>query len=323
MASYRALITSLRLRPGDEAVRKLEEADIEPVFEYWHGDRTEEELLGIVGDVDAILAWIDPFTRRVIEAAPRLKVICRTGIGVDSVDVEAATERGVAVCMTPGSNRHAVSEYAMALILMCSRQLPANLGVIRSGEWKTYMGVDLAESTLGIVGLGSIGREVAQRARGFEMRILAHDTKEDKVFADAFGITHVPLDQLLHESDFVTLHLGLSEQSRGLIDAEKLSLMKPTAYLINTARGPIVDERALYEALKERRIAGAALDVFEQEPLPKDSPLLQLDNIYLTPHAAGSTVNAALATAGMAVDSVIKLLRGERPVGVVNPQVLG
>jgi D-3-phosphoglycerate dehydrogenase len=323
MADFRALITSLRLRPGDEAVRTLEEAGIEPVFQYWHGARTEEELLGLVGDVDAILAWIDPFTRRVIEAAPRLKVICRTGIGYDAIDVNAATERGVAVCVTPGSNRHAVSEFAMALILLCSRQLPANLEVIRSGEWKTYMGVDLAESTLGIVGLGTIGREVAQRARGFEMRILANDPKEDKMFADAFGVTYVALDELLRESDFVTLHLGLSEGTRGLIDAERLSLMKPTAYLINTARGPIVDERALYEALRDKKIAGAALDVFEVEPLRKDSPLLELDNVYLTPHAAGSTTHAAVATAGMAVDAVIKLLRGERPVGVVNPEVLG
>jgi D-3-phosphoglycerate dehydrogenase len=322
MADFRVLITSLRLRPGDEAVRTLEEAGIEPVFKYWHGSRTEEELLEIVGDVDAIIAWIDPFTRRVIEAAPRLKAICRTGIGYDTIDVKAATEQGVAVCITPGSNRHAVSEFAMAFILLCSRQLPANLGVIRGGEWKSYIGVDLAGSTLGIIGMGTIGREVAQRAHAFEMRILANDPKEDKVFADAFSVTYVPLDQLLRESDFVTLHLGLSEQTRGLIDAEKLALMKPTSYLINTARGPIVDERALYEALKERRIAGAALDVFEQEPLQRDSPLLDLDNVYLTPHAAGSTTNAAVVGAAMAVDAVIKLLRGEHPVGVVNPQVL-
>lgn len=322
MANLRALITSLRLQPGDEAVRRLEEAGIEPVFEYWHGNRTEEELLRIVKDVDAVLAWIDPFTRRVLEAAPRLKVICRTGIGYDTIDVKAATERGIAVCITPGSNRHAVAEFAMALILQCARKLPENMAVIPGGEWRTVMGVDLAGSTLGIIGLGTIGKEVAQRARAFEMRILAHDPAQDPVFAESQGVTYVPLDHLLRESDFVTLHLALSEETRYLIDAERLALMKRSAYLVNCARGPIVDQLALYQALKEKRVAGAALDVFEQEPLELESPLRDLDNVYLTAHAAGSTINAAHTGSSMAVEAVIRVLRGERPVGVVNPQVL-
>ena len=321
MANFRALITSPRLRPGDESVRRLEEAGIEPVYNYWQPGRTEDDLIALVPDVDAIVAWVDHFTDRVISAAPRLKVICRTGIGYDAIDVKAATEHGVAVCITPGSNRHAVAEFAMGLMLQCARRIPANLSVIRQGEWRTHEGVDLAGSTLGIVGLGTIGQEVAQRAQAFEMRILAHDPVQDRVFADAFGVSYVPLDQLLRESDFVTLHLALSDETRALINAERLSMMKPTAYLINCARGPIVDERALYEALKEKQIAGAALDVFEEEPLG-NSPLLELDNVYLTPHAAGSSSNARLAGSMMAVENVIQSLRGERPLGIVNPQVL-
>lgn len=322
MAKPRVLITSSRLCPGDESVQLLEEAGFEPVYNYWHGGRTEEEMLDLVGDFDAVIAATDPFTPRVLEAAGRLKVIARTGVGYDSVDVAAATARGVAVCITPGANRHAVAEFTMALILNCTRRMAENLSEVRRGGWNRYEGWDLAGSTLGIVGLGTIGKEVAQRARAFEMRILAYDPAQDAVFAESQQVSFVPLEQLLRESDVVTLHLFLSEKTRHLIDAERLSLMKPTAYLVNTSRGPVVDEEALCQALGEKRIAGAAMDVFEREPLPADSPLLRLDNVYLAPHTAGSTLNTRSASSWMAAQSVIGLFRGERPGGIVNPQVL-
>jgi phosphoglycerate dehydrogenase-like enzyme len=170
--------------------------------------------------------------------------------------------------------------------------------------------------------MGTIGREVAQRARAFEMRILAHDVMQDRQFAEEHGVSYVPLEQLLRESDFVTIHAFLNAGTRHLIDAGTLALMKPTAYLINTARGGLVDTEALYRALAEKRIAGAALDVFEQEPLPADSPLRSLENVYLTPHMAGFTSDAARASALEASENVIRLLRGERPIYTVNPEVL-
>src|SRR5450756_55288 len=322
MANRRILITSPRLRPGDESVRLLEEAGFEPIFSTGQGHRTEEELIELLRDADAVIAANDLFTARVMDACPGLKIIARTGVGYDAVDVEAATQRGIAVTITPGVNRHSVAEFAMAFMLQCSRLMMQNLSVIGKGEWKHHEGRELAGSTVGIVGFGTIGKEVAQRARAFEMRVVAYDVLHDHVFAESIGVSFVSLEQLLKESDFVSLHLLLNEQTRKLINAERLAMMKPTAYLINTARGPIVDEEALYQVLKEKRIAGAALDVFEQEPLQADSPLRTLDNLYMTPHVAGSTVNTRYGTAVVAAENVLQLFRGERPSGIVNSPAL-
>jgi len=322
MANRRILITSPRLRPGDESVRLLEGAGFEPTFSTGQGHRTEEELIGLLRDADAVIAANDLFTARVMDACPGLKIIARTGVGYDAVDVEAATQRGIAVTITPGVNRHSVAEFAMAFMLQCSRLMMQNLSVIGKGEWKHHEGRELAGSTVGIVGFGTIGKEVAQRARAFEMRVVAYDVLHDHVFAESIGVSFVSLEQLLKESDFVSLHLLLNEQTRKLINAERLAMMKPTAYLINTARGPIVDEEALYVALKEKRIAGAALDVFEQEPLQAESPLRTLDNLYMTPHVAGSTVNTRYGTAVVAAENVLQLFRGERPSGIVNSPAL-
>jgi D-3-phosphoglycerate dehydrogenase/(S)-sulfolactate dehydrogenase len=318
----RVLITTYYLEPGCEVDQRLQEAGIETVFNRWHGGRTEEEMIQILRGIDGAIVGIDPFTRRVISSAERLKVISRTGVGFDAIDVQAATEHGIAVCTTPGANRRAVADYAIALMLQCSRKLAEHLEEVRKGGWTRYEGRDLGESTLGIIGLGTIGKEVAKRARGFDMRVIAYDIVRDEAFAAQHQVTYVPLEQLLRESDYVTLHTPLNEHTRHLINAERLALMKPTAYLINTARGGIVDSEALYQVLKERRIAGAALDVHEQEPLPADSPLRRLDNVYLSPHAAGSTSDARRVSGMMAAENAIRVLRGECPLSVVNPQAL-
>ncbi|HEX2923475.1 MAG TPA: NAD(P)-dependent oxidoreductase, partial [Chloroflexota bacterium] len=220
MADKRILITSPRLRPGDESVQMLEKAGFEPVFSHWHGGRTEEELMGLLKDADAVIAGNDKFTARVMDAAPRLKIIARTGVGYDAVDVTAATQRGIAVTITPGVNRHSVAEFTMGFMILCSRLMLQNLSTIGKGEWKVIEGRELAGSTVGIIGFGTIGKEVAQRARAFEMRILAYDPFQDSVFAESQGVTFVSLEQLLKESDFVTLHLFLNEKTRNLIDAE-------------------------------------------------------------------------------------------------------
>ena len=286
MAELRALVTSVFLLPGGDVDKQLQAAGIEPVFNPWRGKRTEEEMLDLLQGIDGAIVAGEHFTPSVMDGAPQLKVISRTGVGYDAVDVPAATARGIVVCNTPGVNRHAVSEYTFALMLQCARKMGKNLTEVWKGGWARYEGIDLAGKTLGIVGLGTIGREVAQRARAFEMQILACDVKQDLQFAEEHQVSYVPLEQLLQESDFVSLHLFLNKDSRHLINAERLAVMKPTAYLINTARGGIVDTAALYEALKEKRIAGAALDVFEEEPLG-ESKLRELDNIYMSPHAAG------------------------------------
>ena len=215
-----------------------------------------------------------------------------------------------------------MADYSFGLLLACARRLLENLNEVPKGGWNRHQGRDAAGATLGIIGLGAIGKEVAKRARGFDMRVLAYSRSRDEAFAAQHGVTYVPLEQLLRESDFVSIHTSLNEQTRHLINADRLALMKPTAYIINTARGGIVDTQALYRALKEKRIAGAALDVFEQEPLGADSQLRQLDNLYFSPHAAGNTAQSREMVGRMAAENVIAIMRGERPAGIVNPEVL-
>jgi D-3-phosphoglycerate dehydrogenase/(S)-sulfolactate dehydrogenase len=226
------------------------------------------------------------------------------------------------VTTTPGVNRDAVADLAFALILCCARKLPENLAEVRRGGWKRHEGVDLAEKTLGSVGLGTIGKEMAQRAKAFKMRLLAYDLIQDRPFAKREGVAFVSLEDLLRQSDFISIHCLLNETARHLMNADRLALMKPTAYLVNTARGGLVDTEALCRALREKRIAGAALDVMEEEPLPADSPLRAFDNVYLTPHAAGSTTDARERSGTAAAENLIRALRGERPDGIVNPEVL-
>ena len=322
MTTTRVLITSIFLKAGDDVDRYLTSQGMEPVYRPWHGGRTEEELIDLLRGIDGAIVSTDPFTARVIQAADRLRVISRTGVGYDAVDVPAATKRGVIVTTTPGVNRHAVADWALALILCCARKVPENLAEVRRGAWTRHEGMDLAEKTLGVVGLGTIGKEVAKRAQAFGMRLLAFDLVQDLPFAAGQGIAYVSLEDLLRQSDFVSIHCFLNAATRHLINAERLLLMKPTAFLINTARGGIVDTEALYRALHAKRIAGAGLDVFEGEPLRADNPLRTLENAYLSPHTAGSTADARRLSGATAAENLIRALRGERPDGIVNPEVL-
>jgi D-3-phosphoglycerate dehydrogenase len=322
MTTPRVLITSIFLKAGDDVDRYLTSQEMETVYRPWHGGRTEQELTDLLHGIDGAIVSTDPFTARVIQAADRLKVISRTGVGYDAVDVPAATKRGVIVTTTPGVNRHAVADWALALILCCARQVPQNLAEVRRGGWTRHEGIDLAEKTLGVVGLGTIGKEVATRAKAFGMRLLAFDLVQDLPFAEGLGIAYVSLEDLLRQSDFVSIHCFLNAATRHLINDQRLLLMKPTAFLINTARGGIVDTEALCRALHAKRIAGAGLDVFEGEPLRADSPLRTLENVYLSPHTAGSTTDARKRSGSMAAENLVRGLRGERPEGIVNPEVL-
>jgi D-3-phosphoglycerate dehydrogenase len=322
MGKPRVLITSIFLQQDDEVDRRLREAGFEVVYHPLTGKRTEEELIALLQGIDGAIVSVDPFTARVLAAAPQLRVISRTGVGYDAIDLKAATARGVVVTTTPGVNRDAVADLALALILCCARKLPEHLAEVRRGQWKRHEGMDLAGKTLGIVGLGTIGKEVAQRAKAFKMRILAYDLVRDLPFAEREGVAYMSLEDLLRQSDFVSIHCFLNEATHHIINAERLALMKPTAYLVNTARGGLVDTAALCRALQEKRLAGAGLDVVEEEPLPADSPLRTFDNVYLTPHAAGATADARERSGTMAAENLIRALRGERPEGIVNPEVL-
>ena len=255
---------------------------------------SEVELMPYAGEIDGVIAGDDRFTESVLEAfSPRLKVISKWGTGIDSIDLDAAKRLGVQVLNTPDAFIDAVADSVMAYILAFARQLPWMDDRIRAGEWKKIPSVALHECTLGVIGVGRIGKAVVKRAHAFGMTLLGNDIIEiDQGFLEDFGVEMLPLNELLERSDYVSLNCDLNETSKHLIDEKALAKMKSSAILINTARGPIVVEEGLIEALRDKSIAGAALDVFEEEPLPGDSPLRAMDNVLLAPHNANSSPSA-------------------------------
>jgi D-3-phosphoglycerate dehydrogenase len=319
MSQYRILVTAHGFRrvPGDHTHR-LEAAGCGLIPGPLMRPATEDELLPLVGDVDAVLASTDAFTRRVLAAAPRLKIIARFGVGYDAIDVDAATDRGIWVTITPGTNEHSVADFTLAALLALARQLVPMVSQTRQGGWERAIGVELGEATLGVIGFGRIGRQVGQRARAFGMNILLNDLIQDAAAAEAIGARYVSLEELLEQSDFVSLHAPATPLTRDLINAQTLARMKRTAYLINTARGELVNEPDLAAALREERIAGAAVDVFKQEPPGKENPLLGLPNVLPTPHIAGITTQSAMRMALLSADNVLAALGGERPPHPVN-----
>ena len=282
-----------------------------------------EELLAQLPGCLATLAGSEPYTREVIAkaAAAGLKVIARAGVGYDAVDLEAATDHGVAVCFAPGTNQDAVAEHAFMLMLALVRKLREQDSEIRKGLWPRRAVGNLRGNTLGIVGLGRIGKAIAKRAIPFGLNVLATEIAPDLAFAAAHNVTLVPLEELLKRSDIVTLHVPKTPLTKYLIRRETLALMKPTALLLNTSRGGVVHEQDLYDALVAKRIAAAGLDVFEAEP-PGANPLFALDNILLTAHTAGVDQQSRQDMARLPAHAIVKLLAGEWPADwVVNPQV--
>ena len=280
----------------------------------------EDELCGIISEYDALLIRSDTqVTAKVLKAAKNLKVVGRAGIGVDNVDLDAAMEQGVIVMNTPDANATTTAELAIAHIFSLSRNLPVANQSVREGKWERskLMGAEIAHKTLAILGFGTIGRIVAQRGAGLGMRVIAYDPfVAPDVFA-AQGAERVDLETLFKQADYLTLHCPLLEKTRNIVGREQLAMMKKSARLINCARGGLVDEAALYEALKEGRIAGAALDVYEQEP-PKDSPLLSLNNIVFTPHLGASTKEAQVAVSLEIARQVVKYLQTGEAVNALN-----
>lgn len=312
--------------PARRMRERIESAGFEVQVKETRRSLDEAEVAAIVPGVVGYLAGNDVFNARVLACADRLRVISRQGAGYDRIDLKECTRRGIVVCNSFGAGAPAVAEFAVASMLAVARRIAPGQAALRAGDWfiRTEIGGGtLVGATVGIVGLGYIGRRLAQLVSGFGMRVLYYDVvrAEDLDAEKGFEFRH--LDDLLAEADFVSLHVQLNKQTFHLIGERELTLMKPTAYLVNTSRGGVVDELALYQAVVEERIAGAALDVFEQEPISPDNPLLTLpDRVLVTPHiAALSSDSAKLAMLEMATDNLLDVLQGKRPRVVTNPDV--
>lgn len=286
------LLTAPYMLPSLDRFRLvLEDYGLQVIAPPVHERMEEEDLLQYAGQFDGAICGDDRFTARVLEAcAPRLKVISKWGTGVDSIDAEACSRLNVRLCRTPEAFTAPVADSVVGYVLAFARRLPWMDRHMKAGKWEKLPGVSLAESTLGVIGVGAIGKAVTRRARAFGMTVLGNDILEiDAGFIQETGIRMTALEELLAASDYVSMNCDLNPGSRHLINADTLALMKPTAVLINTARGPLVDEPALAAALQQGRLAGAALDVFEHEPLPAASPLLKMDNVLLAPHNSNSS----------------------------------
>ena len=308
--------------PDDPRLQPFLDAGWRVRTHRWPGGRPpEEEVVELVQGNDAVIASAsERYTRTVIERADTLKHIARWGVGYETIDVAAASDNGVVVTTTQGANHWAVADLAFALMLAVARRVVELDGVARTRQWARPLGFDVWQKTLGVIGLGRIGKGVAQRAFGFEMKVVAYEPYPDLDFCKQWNVELVSLEDVFRRGDFVTVHAPGESENVALVNAERLALMKPTAVLINTARGVLVDEDALYEALREHKIAAAGLDVRVHEP-PEDDRFEALDNVVLTPHVAGSTREAQAVSAEMAVRSVLQLGRGEQPHGLINPEV--
>jgi glyoxylate reductase len=317
--------------------RQIPEAGVAPLRDVaevriWPEEMppSSEELIALLDGCDgAITLLTDKIDGALLDRLPRCKVVSNFAVGFDNIDVPAATERGVLVCNTPEVLTNATADHTWALLMAAARRIPESMAYVREGKWKTWgplllLGQEISGATLGIIGLGRIGKEVARRARGFDMRVLAYDPYEDAAFARAHQVEYVSLDRLLTDADFITLHVALTDESRQLIGADELKAMKPTAILVNASRGPVVDTAALVDALQRGEILAAALDVTDPEPLPADHPLVNMANCIVVPHTASATVQTRNSMADLAGRNLLAGLRGERPPASVNAdQVFG
>jgi len=318
---FRVLVTARSFRKqSGEHKQILQEAGCELVEATEDRPLRAAELQELIPDADAAIVGLDEVTKEVIAAGRKLKVISKYGVGLDNIDIPAATAAKIVVTNTPGTNHVAVAELTIGLLLALARRIPQHNNSAKSGSWARVTGIELADKTLGLVGLGQISREVIKRAASFSMRLLVRTGHPEENLTKAFGVEYVSLEHLLKHSEFVSLHCALTPQRVRLIGEKQLRAMKSTSYLVNTARGELVDEEALHRALQEGWIAGAASDVFTQEP-PTGNPLLKLDNFIATPHIGANTHEAVQRMGVMAAQNALLALQGQRPPYVVNPAV--
>ncbi len=301
-------------------------------MELWEGELPppRDVYLEKVRNIDGLLSILtDKIDAEIMDAAPRLKVVSNLAVGFDNISVPEATSRGILVGNTPGVLTETTADFAFTLLLAAARRVVEGHQYTQKGQWKTWgpmilLGHDVHHATMGIIGSGRIGMEMAKRARGFDMKIIYYDVVRRKPEEEAaLGLEYVAdLQELLSRADFVSVHVPLTAETRHMIGAEELAAMKPTAVLVNSARGPVVDPKALYEALKNKQIFAAGLDVTEPEPIPMDDPLLTLDNIVIAPHIASASVATRTKMANMAAVNLLAGLNGELPPNCVNPEAL-
>jgi glyoxylate reductase len=310
-----------------EAVDVLDEYVDAEIFEGDEDPVPRSLLLEKVRDVDGLLCLItERIDREVLDAGKKLKVVSNCAVGYNNVDVEEATKRGIYVTNTPGILTETTADCAFALMMAVSRRIVEGDKNIRAKKWihawglRMFVGADVHGKTLGIVGLGRIGVAMTHRAKGFNMKVVYYDVFRRKDLEEQLGIEYLPLNELLANSDFVSIHVPLSDDTHHFIGREQLSRMKKTAYLVNTSRGSVVDEAALLKALRNKTIAGAAIDVFEQEPIDPNSGLIGLDNIVMTPHIASASIDTRTAMAVMAARNLVTALQGKEPPNCVNPE---
>lgn len=317
---YRVLVSDSMSDAGLAPLQAASNLDVDVIT-----GQPQEKLIQIIGSYDALLVRsATKVTAEIIQAGKRLRVIARAGVGVDNIDVEAATQAGVIVVNAPTGNVVAAAEHTVAMLMAVARNVPQADAHVRGGQWKRdrFMGVEVRGKVLGTVGLGRVAQEVVRRAQGLGMQVMAYDPYVTAEYALQRGVTLTDLDSLVEQADFITLHVPLTPQTRHLIGRERLAHMKPTARLINVARGGVVDEHALAEAVTAGRLAGAALDVFENEPLEADSPLRAVPNIILTPHLGGSTIEAQEKVAEDVALQVLDVLNDRPARYAVNAPIL-
>ena len=309
---------------GLKIIKERFEAEVWPEY----APPPKKTIIEKARNVDALVTLLsDKIDAEIFDAAPKLKMIAQLAVGFDNIVVPEATRRGIYVSNTPEVLTDTTADFAWALLMALARRVVEADKYVRTGKWKVgwhpamLQGRDVYGATIGIVGAGRIGYAVAKRATGFSMKILFYDVIPRPEMEKDFGAKKVDLEMLLKQSDFVSIHVPLMKETHHLINAEKLKLMKKTAYLINNSRGPVVDEKALYEALKEGRIAGAGLDVFEQEPAPLDSPLLKLDNVVVAPHISSASYETRSKMAEMVADNLVAFFEGRKPPNLINPDV--
>lgn len=291
----------------------LEEAGLEISWVDANSPSVQDEILELAPEASAIIVGLVPITERIIEKSSKLKIVSMYGVGVNHIDLDAARRNGIIVTNCPGSNDQAVADLAIGLMLTVARCIPQIDRDIRAGHWKKYLGGELWQKKLGLIGLGNIAKGVAHRAKGFDMQIGAFDPYASVEVAETHGVSLLSFDEVIATSDFVSLHAPLTDETKGMFSSEQFKKMKPSSYLINTARGGLVDEQALYVALSNEEIAGAGLDVFAEEPL-EDSRLVELSNVVLTAHTGTHTKEAIERMGMMAVENVLRVLRGDTPI---------
>lgn len=282
---------------------------------------TGSELVAMITDVDALIAGLDEVNAAVFESANRLKVVSRYGVGIEKVDLKAATAHQVVVTNTPGANSVSVAELAIGLMLMCLRDLCPLNQATRQGGWPRSEGISLRGKTIGLIGLGAIGMDVADRLRAFGCRLVASDPFTQTETAAAHGVELLSLDKLLVAADVISLHAPVTAQTKEMVNREFLTKVKPGVVIVNTARGQLIDEAALVEALKDGRVRAAGLDAFTKEPPGADNPLFQFPQVIATPHTGAHCDDAVTAMSVRAMENCLAVLKGERPASVVNPEV--